>query len=139
MSPALDTAVEVLHRWPFEVTLWMLFALVPVLVPAVVATVKVPKGGRRAAFVVSSAARLVGYPVMLLLLLGVPWVVFEVVFVPVLLDAYPGSRSVLAVPVALSELALQHWFWAAPLAWLTWVAVATPRFARSWRLAHAVA
>ena len=137
MSPVLDTAATVFQRWPLGVVLWALFALLPVMAPAAVAVTRVPRAQGRFGFVSSAAARIVGYPCLLLLLLGVPWVAFQVLFVPVVLDAYPDSKPFLAVPLSASAWLLQHWFWFAPLAWLLWVFAATVRFSRRWSATHA--
>lgn len=133
MNPVVDTVTAMFHRMPEAFLAWGLFCVVPVLVPACASVFVTARASSKLKFTLSSAARLLGWPLLLLALVGLPWFVFEIFLVPVLFDAYPVSRSILAVPLAATHWLVQTWYVILPIVWLAWVAVGTARLRRAWR------
>lgn len=133
MNPVADTVVEMLHRMPEAFLAWGLFGVVPVLVPACVSVFVDARTSSKLKFTLSSAARLLGWPLLLVALFGLPWFVFELFLVPVLFDAYPVSKTILAVPLAATRWLVQTWYVVLPLVWLVWVTVGTARLQKAWR------
>lgn len=92
MSPIADTVREMFHRAPEVFWAWLLFAVLPVLVPAVMVMFDRAVWASKARFAFACAAGLLGGPLLLVLLIGMPWFVWEVFLVRVVLDAYPATK-----------------------------------------------
>jgi hypothetical protein len=133
MSPVADTISAMYDRAPEAFWAWVLFGLAPVLVPALVSIFVKSPPTSRIGFTLSSAARLLGWPVLAIGLIGLPWFVFELFLVPVLLDAYPMSRAILAAPLAVTRWFVDVSFLLLPVLWVTWLLLGTLRFRRAWR------
>lgn len=136
MSPAADTVGAFLDRYGAAVFLWCWIALMPILVPAIVAVARRDALRDRAGYVSTTAARVVGYPAVFVLLVVVPWVGAEIFFVPALLDAHPTSRTILAAPLAMGDWVAANWLLlslAALMSWPAWIVVMALRGARQWR------
>jgi hypothetical protein len=121
MHSITETATALVASEPLGFLLWLEFAVLPVLVPLVVALARRQPFRQCLNHAWATAARTVGYPAAIILLLGVPWVAFELFLVPVLLDAYPGSQVLLSVPLTFTHWLLSVWFWLVPLLWPVWV------------------
>ncbi|WIV99628.1 hypothetical protein [Kinneretia aquatilis] len=132
MTPVTDTLAVMFEKAPEAFAVWILFGLFPILVPAIWAVVIERGMPRRARFVVAAATRIVGQPALLIILVGVPFFVFELLLVPVILDAYPLSRTILRGPLAVSNWLARNWFWLLPLLWPVWVGYATYLVRREW-------
>lgn len=132
MSPITDTLTEMVARMPEAFVAWFLFGVLPVLVPATLATFVEARPSAKVQFTLSTAARLIGWPALLIALLVLPWFAFEMFPVPVLFDAYPASRSVLSGPLAVTHWLTRQSNWLVPLAWLAWVFVAAARLRKLW-------
>ena len=132
MSPVFDTVAALYAKAPDAFAAWLVFCLLPMVVPAALVLFAKRGAGAKFAFVLSAAARLMGWPVLFLALVGVPLFVLEVFLMPVILDAYPASRTLLSVPLAFMDLLIQNLFWLVPLLWLVWVFFGTIRFRRAW-------
>jgi hypothetical protein len=74
MSPVADTVGAFLDRCAVAVFLWCWIALMPILVPAIVAVAQRDALRGRAGYVSTTAARVVGYLALFVLLVVVPWV-----------------------------------------------------------------
>lgn len=136
MSPAADTVGAFLDRYGASVFPWCWIALMPILVPAIVAVAQRRALRGRAGYVSTTAARVVGYPALFVLLVVVPWVGAEIFFVPALLDAFPLSRTILAAPLAMGDWVAANWLllsFAALMMWPVWIVVMALRGARQWR------
>jgi hypothetical protein len=136
MSPIADTFAELVARMPEVLAAWILFALVPVLVPGVLAMFMKGKLSTKMKFTLSVAARLLGWPVLLIAFVGLPWFAFEMFFVPVLFDAYPLSKFVLGGPLMATQWLTWQSYWLVPLAWLAWVFFASVRLRKCWEATH---
>jgi hypothetical protein len=102
-------------------------------VPALVSIfVKAPPSSRLS-FALSCAARLLGWPMLALGLIGLPWVAFDLYVVPVLFDAYPISRSILAAPLDLTRWVVRVGYLILPILWSLWLVIGTMRLRNSWR------
>ncbi len=132
MSPVTDTIGAAIERWPLWFVFWGFFAVLPIAIPLAVAVFRRPRLKSPAKFATSAAARIVGYPAVLALLIVVPWVAFELLLVPVLFDAYPNSKSVLSFPLGVTHWVLWNAFWLVPLSWLAWVIAASIYYLRCW-------
>ena len=132
MTPVADTLAVLIEKAPEAFAAWILFGLVPILVPTVWALLSGSGMPRRVKFVVAAATRIVGRPALLIILVGVPCFVFELFLVPVVFDAYPVSRSILRGPLAVSDWLVHNWFWLLPLLWPAWVGYATYRVRKEW-------
>lgn len=102
----------------------------PLLVPLIVALVHRAALRGHGPYALPTVARILGYPALLVLWLVVPWLVLVEFFVPVMLDAYPGSRAILAAPLALSHAVAPWSLMAAAGLWPVWVVVAALHGAR---------
>jgi hypothetical protein len=134
MRPFADTLSAMLEREAFALVLWVNLVVLPLLVPLVLAIARKPRLNRPVAFAWSAGARIVGYPTMLTLLFVVPWFIFEVFLVPVLFEAAPASKAVLATPLSLTRWLTWHWFWYLPFLWFLWVTFASFHLAKKWRV-----
>ena len=138
MNPVAGTASRLLDLYGANVWAWCWVALLPVLVPAVVAAAQRRGLRGKGSYVLPTAARILGYPAMFALLVLVPCFVFDVYFVPVLLDAHPASRTILAAPLALLDWISSNGFIlsiALIALWPIWVVAAALRCARRLRRA----
>lgn len=133
MSPVADTISAMLDRAPEALWAWVLFGLVPVLVPGLAALFVKAPAWSRLGFTLSCAARLLGWPLLCIALIGVPWTLFELFLVPVLFDAYPVSRSILAIPLALTHGLMSVWPVVVLVLWTVWLVAGTARAQRAWR------
>jgi len=136
MNPITDTLTAALERWPIVFSLWALFAILPFVVPFIIALARRPSLVNPARFSISAASRIVGYPTYLILLFVVPWAAFEILLVPVIFDAYPSSKSALSIPLNATHWLLWNMYWLVPLVWLGWVFAASVYFARRWHALH---
>ena len=115
---------------------WCWFALLPVLVPAIVAIVQRRELRGKGAYVWPTAARILGYPALFILLVGVPCFVLEIWLVPVILDAHPGARTIVRTVLAPLEWILANGFVLSiglMLLWPAWVVSAALHAARRLR------
>ncbi len=133
MSPIADTISAMFDRAPAALWAWVLFGLVPVLVPGLASLFVKAPARSRLGFTLSCAARLLGWPLLCIALIGVPWALFELFLVPVLFDAYPVSKSILATPLAWAHELMSLWPLVVPVLWIVWLAVGTARAQRAWR------
>jgi len=139
MSPVADTVAAFLDRYGAAVVVWSWFALPPILVPAAIALARRRVLRGKARYVLASAAHIVGYPALILLVLLVPCVAADVFLVPALLDAHPASRTILAAPLAAGDWVAAHWLVAdvaSFLLWPAWVVAAALHGARRWQPVH---
>ncbi|WP_457425964.1 hypothetical protein [Roseateles sp. P5_E7] len=132
MSPVIDTLIEMFGREPLAFVLWAEAALLPVLLPMALAAARRPVLDQRRRFVLSAAVRIVGYPALVVLWVVVPWTAFELFLAPVVLDAYPASKTWLAVPLEMARSLAAHGFWGLPLLWPVWVSAAAVHVMRRW-------
>ena len=132
MSPFTDTVIALYEKAPDAFDAWVFFVLFPIIVPTVLALFAKRRVMEKSRFVLSTAAHLLGWPTLLVALLVLPCCVFEIYLLPVLLDAYPLSRSLLAAPLAVTNWATQNSFWLVPLLWICWVFYASWRSKRAW-------
>jgi hypothetical protein len=89
-------------------------------------------------YALPTAARIVGYPALFVLLVAIPLVVIETYVVPVLLDAHPASRpsvTMLLAPVDFVSTNGFVWITAAELLWPIWVVATALHSARRLRRA----
>ena len=141
MSPVADTVAAILDRHGAEVAVWSWFALLPILVPAAVAIARRRMLRGKARYVLASAARILGYSALIVLVVLVPCAAANVFLVPALLDAHPGARAFLAAPLAASDWVAANWLVASVasfLLWPVWVVAAALHGARQWQPAHSV-
>uniref|UniRef100_UPI001E322B2A hypothetical protein n=1 Tax=Pelomonas sp. KK5 TaxID=1855730 RepID=UPI001E322B2A len=136
MSPIADTVGEMLTRMPEAFGAWLLFGLVPVLVLGILSIFTMAGSSSRLKFTLSAAARLLGWPVLFVVLLGLPWVAFELFLVPVMFDAYPFSRAVLSVPLTVTHWLAWQSYWLVPLAWFAWVVITSLHLRKRWKASH---
>ncbi|HEY4083889.1 MAG TPA: hypothetical protein VGM81_24645 [Burkholderiaceae bacterium] len=132
MSPIADTVTALYDKAPEAFAAWVLFALLPVLIPALLLAFTTGRLTAKAKFVLSAAVRLLGWPTLFIALLGPPWFAFEVYLAPVILDAYPGSRPFLTGPFSVTHWVFWHAGWFVPVLWICWLFVASMRYRRAW-------
>ena len=132
MSPVSDIISTLYDKAADVFGAWVLFALFPVLVPALLALFAKGQQTGKLKFALSAAARLFGWPTLFIALLGPPWFLFEVYLVPVILDAYPWSRSLLSGPLSMTHWLTWNSYWLVPVLWVGWVLYGSLRFRRAW-------
>lgn len=88
MDPVLETAAEFLDRYTLQVQVWFLFAVLPWLVPALFAFAGRKRLRGRGAFVWPLAARLLGYPMFVVLGVAVPLIAFDLFFLPTIVEVH---------------------------------------------------
>lgn len=113
---------------------WGVFGLLPVVFPAVLAIFMKARSSAKVRFALSSASRLLEWPVLFGVVLCPLWFAFEMVLAPAVLDAYPFSRVVVAGPLALNHWIFEQGYWLVPLAWLALVLFGSLRLRKTWQV-----
>jgi hypothetical protein len=124
MNPVLTTVAMLLGRYTAEAFIWFEFALLPLLVPAVISIAMRSALAGRGLYVLPTAARIIGYPALATMLIFLPWAAFQIYLVPVILDAHPGTRPFMAVPLAIADWLVRYAFLLGPFLWPLWVVLA---------------
>ena len=133
MNPGLDTLGALIKLAPAEVAAWLLFAVFPYIVLSGYVAFRRKALQRRLRFVLATSAQIFGYPTGLLLVVGVPWFVFELFFAHVLYEAYPVWRPAISAFGELSRGIVAAAFWVVPLLWPLWVLAVVVRCGRVWQ------